>query len=561
MKQISNQSSLVQLCLFASAKYKNRPAFAMLSEGRICRSITYKQMGDFSRRLGSLLKRMGVEKGGKVLLLSDNCPEWAVAYFGIAFAEAVSVPLLTGFSIEQIQNIAVHSNVTAVCLSRSISEKITKLKVFSNLPFFYIDTIKEAGNSNVEILISLNGDEQKALMPSPCPVLNEDNDSGNDNSNKDCASIIYTSGTQGNSKGVMLSSKNLISCALASSSFINILSKDRFLSVLPLAHSYECTLGFLVPVISGASITYLDKPPSPSILLPALKLLRPTAMTSVPLLIEKIYNNAILPKLNASKFYKWRLTRLLAIRIAGRKLYSSLGGKLRFFGIGGAPLNTEVEKFLYDAKFPYAIGYGLTEAAPLVAGNGPFKFKIRSGLKPTKGVDIRIEKVDANIGAASHQEVIDVGEIQVYGPNVMLGYYKDKEQTTETITNDGWLRTGDLGFIDKKGKLHIRGRIKALILGPSGENIYPEEIESILGSSSLVEDALVYSSEKGELIALVRLNEAAKAAAGATKQAIEDLRTWVNKKLAVFSRLNRIDIKTEPFEKTPTMKIKRYLYF
>jgi long-chain acyl-CoA synthetase len=347
----------------------------------------------------------------------------------------------------------------------------------------------------------------------------------------------------------MLSGTNLISCAISTVDYARSSTRDRLLSVLPLAHAYECNMGLLTPMISGSSIAYLDKPPSPSVLLGAVKILRPTIMATVPLFIEKIYSSAVAPKLRKNKLYKFPLTRPLAVRFAGRKLVSALGGRMRFFGIGGAPLSEEVENFLRRARFPYSIGYGLTEAAPLVAGTRPNRFPVRSVGTAARGVTIRI--------AGSEK---GEGEVQVKGPNVMMGYYKDEQNTAETFTSDGWLRTGDLGRLNKKGVLQIRGRLKALILGPSGENIYPEEIEGLLGTSQLVEDALVYSGEKGELIALVRLSDAAKAAAGAIEHALEDLRSWVNKKLAVFSRLSRIEIKYEPFEKTPTMKIKRYLY-
>jgi long-chain acyl-CoA synthetase len=276
-------------------------------------------------------------------------------------------------------------------------------------------------------------------------------------------------------------------------------------------------------------------------------------MITVPLLIEKIYNNAIAPKLNSNKLYKFPLTRSLAIWFAGLKLKSAMGGRIRSLGIGGAPLCSTVENFLYRARFPYSIGYGLTETSPLVAGNAPLRFLLGSGLAAPAGVELRIDKSASFI---SNNE----GEIQVRGSNVMLGYYNDEEKTKEAFTSDLWLRTGDLGSLDKRSRLHIKGRLKALILGPSGENIYPEEIENLLGSSQLVEESLVYSGKKGELVAMVILSEAAKTAAGMIENKLEELRTWVNKKLAVFSRLSKIEIKNEPFEKTATMKIKRYLY-
>ena len=542
-------NTLANLCVSSAEKYKDRPALAMLSGGKICRSVTYSEMGKRARQIGSCLKQLGVETGGRVLLLSENSPEWAIAYFGIASAGAVSVPLLTGFSSEQIQNIACHAGISAICLSRAMADKFENEETpgaFFKIPFIYIDSMTAGKNSCTEIQVSVNGQERRMQI------------SHNDNSQTvscgdDLAAVIYTSGTLGNSKGVMLSHKNLLSSAYASLSFQKVRSRDKLLSVLPLAHSYECSIGLIVPVLCGASVTYIDKPPSPSVLLPALKTIRPTMMITVPILIEKIYNNTIAPKLRASKLYKSGFTRPIAEWFAGRKLHSALGGRMRFFGIGGAPLSQEAENFLARARFPYSIGYGLTEAAPLVAGNAPCRFGILRGAKAPKSVTIRIVKCPIS-GEQG------IGEIQVRGPNVMMGYYNDAEKTAEAITSDGWLRTGDLGCIDKKGRLHIRGRLKALILGPSGENIYPEEIEGLLGSSSLVEDVLVYSGEKGELVALVSLSEAAKAVTGAIEHVLEDLRKWTNKKLAAFSKLSRIEIKREPFEKTPTMKIKRYLY-
>ena len=544
------EQTLGQLCLAASEKYKEKPALAMLCDGKISRSFSYARMGNCVRRIGFFLNEMGVKEGGKVLLLSENCPEWALFYFGISAAGAVSVPLLTGFSADQIYNIALHANVCAVCLSRAMAEKISSFKdespeknVLSQMPFIYIDTIID-GEKTAEILVSLNGVEKQIPFSEKDYTLPQ-------RKADDLATIIYTSGTQGNCKGVMLSNTNLIFCAHSTSTYVKLSPCDRLLSVLPLAHSYECTLGLIVPVISGANITYLDRPPSPSALQDAVKVLRPTMIVSVPLLIEKIYRNVIAPKLRKSRLYQFPVTRPLAVKIAGRRLNSALGGRIRFFGIGGAPLSEEVENFLYCARFPYSTGYGLTEAAPLATGNKPNHFPFRSSGTAPKGVSIRIAKCELAQG---------VGEIQLRGPNVMMGYHNDEKRTTETFTSDGWLRTGDLGILDKEGRLHFMGRLKALILGPSGENIYPEEIEGLLGCSDLIEDALVYSGEKGELVALVLLTSAAKTAAGAVENALEELRSWVNKKLAAFSRLHRIEIREKPFEKTPTMKIKRYLY-
>jgi long-chain acyl-CoA synthetase len=287
-------------------------------------------------------------------------------------------------------------------------------------------------------------------------------------------------------------------------------------------------------------------------------------MLTVPLLIEKVYRNGIGPKLRGNSLYRFPPTRQLAIRVAGRKLKSAFGGKMRFFGVGGAPLAAEVEQFLRDARFPYAMGYGLTEAAPLLAGGTPFTYPYRSTGALLPSVELRIAAAEKDTDSASSRcganAEAGVGEIQARGPNVMMGYYRNEEQTREAFTDDGWLRTGDLGRIDNDSKLFICGRSKFLILGPGGENIYPEEIEGLLGSSPLVEDALVYPGASGEIAAMVKLTDAAKAAADNLEHSLEELRTWANKKLANFSRLSKIIIRHDPFEKTPTMKIKRHLY-
>jgi long-chain acyl-CoA synthetase len=269
-------------------------------------------------------------------------------------------------------------------------------------------------------------------------------------------------------------------------------------------------------------------------------------MVAVPLLIEKICRNSIFPAMKKNPLYKFSLTRPLVTWWAGQKLMAALGSSIRFFGIGGASLSEDVERFLRKAGFPYSPGYGLTETSPMITGTAPYKFPIHSAGTILKGTELRIS---------------GEGEIQFRGPNVMMGYYRDEERTRETFTEDGWLKTGDLGSLDKKGRLYIHGRLKALILGPSGENIYPEEIESMLNTSELIEDALVVPGERGELVALIVLSEKAKTMIAALGDSLDDLKNTVNKKLTAFSRLNRIEIQNEPFEKTPTQKIKRFLYF
>jgi long-chain acyl-CoA synthetase len=482
------------------------------------------------------------------MILAENRPEWPISYFGTALAGAVSVPVLTEFSGEQIQNIAGHAEVSALCVTEKTAPKCAGID--PAIPRIFIDRYDkgsgeiEAGDSpagdfmeNAAILVSVHNISQKIRLGSGFYSFPRQGE-------EDLASIIYTSGTAGNSKGVMLSHRNLLFCARGSRTLMRIYPRDRLLSVIPLAHSYECTLGLLTVLMSGASISYLDRPPSPAILFPALQALRPTAMITVPLFIEKMYHRTIAPALAASPLYRCPLTRPLARGLAGRRLMAAFGGSIRFFGLGGASLAGDVEDFLRKVKFPYAPGYGLTETAPLLAGTAPYRFPRRSAGSVLRGVDVRVAE----------------GEIQVRGPNVMMGYYRDEERTREAFTPDGWLKTGDLGELDQRGHLYIRGRLKALILGPSGENIYPEEIESLLNASDLVEDALVCPGEKGEIVALVVLNEKARALMSAIGGSLEELKKKVNKRLAAFSRLSRIEIQNTPFEKTPTQKIKRFLY-
>jgi long-chain acyl-CoA synthetase len=271
-------------------------------------------------------------------------------------------------------------------------------------------------------------------------------------------------------------------------------------------------------------------------------------MLTVPLIIEKVYRGRIWPKLKVNPLYRFPLTRPLALGIAGKQLLSAFGGAIRFFSIGGAGLSEEVASFLRKVQFPYAIGYGMTEASPLLAGARPFKAPLHSTGPAIRGVELR---------------TMD-GEIQARGANIMMGYYRDEKLTAESFTSDGWFKTGDLGEFDRHGNLFIKGRLKSLILGPSGENIYPEEIEGLLAESEIVEDALVYPGEKGELVALIVLSEKAQTMLAAIGDRIEDtlgeLRSAVNKRLAASSRITSIVVKKEPFEKTATQKIKRFLY-
>ncbi|GHT57626.1 AMP-binding protein [Spirochaetia bacterium] len=539
--------TLGDLCLKAAEKYKNRRAFEIYRGGKVYDPVSYRLMGQRARQFGALLQSLGVRAGDRVMILSENSPEWPIALFGAALAGAIAVPVLPDFTPEQIRAIAVHAGVSAICVTERTAIKIAAPDL--GVPRLYLDSI-ENSSAETGIQVSIKGIKKRLPLHEPgkgfsFPQVNEEGP----------ALIIYTSGASGKSKGVLLSHRNLIFCAQASRALMKVFPRDRLLSVIPLAHAYECTLGLLAAIMNGAAITYLDKPPSPVVLLPAIQALRPTIMLTVPLFIEKIYRQKIAPALHGSFLYRCVLTRPLALYLAGRKLNAAFGGSIRSFGIGGAPLSADVEEFLRKIKFPYSPGYGLTEAAPLLTGTAPYHFPVHSAGSSPPGVELRI---------APPAPGFTEGEIQARGPNIMMGYYQDEEATKNAFSPDGWLRTGDLGNLDKKGHLYIRGRIKAMILGPSGENIYPEEIEILLNASPLIEESLARAGERGIPTALAVLSGEGKkrreAAPENFNKELEDLKNAVNHQLPPFSRISRIEIRDEPFEKTPTQKIKRFLY-
>ncbi|MFW6361222.1 MAG: AMP-binding protein [Spirochaetota bacterium] len=507
------------------------------------------------------LQNRGIKAGDRVILLSENQPNWAVCYFAVTSMGAVIVPILTDFHPDEIANIITHSEPAAFCVSLKLIDKIRMALGDADKPAICVDELSEIPRPLPAGTLETDSTGWNKITAAEHPVemnglVGED----------DTASIIYTSGTTGTSKGVMLSHKNIVYDAEASADIPKLKPGDRLLSILPLAHTYECTIGLITPYLLGAHIFYLTKLPAPVVLLPALKQVRPQAVLSVPLLIEKIYRSVVLPKINKTwlirQAYKLGPIRKLLNRLIGRGLIKIFGGNIHFFGIGGAALAEDVEFFLREARFPYAIGYGLTETAPLIAGCGPELTRFRSTGPALPGVAVKIDNPDPETGE---------GEILVSGPNVMQGYFKDADKTAEVLTADGWFRTGDLGMLDEDGYLYIRGRLKNMILGPSGENIYPEEIEALINEYDFVNESLVVEQE-GRLVALVHIDyeslkahvrDVAESAADLSKQANEylaQLKRTVNKRLNVFSRVSDFMVKNEPFEKTPTKKIKRYLY-
>lgn len=515
------------------------------------KALTYNDVNNQIKLLISQLKSFGINKDDKVAILSSNMPNWGIVYFASTFIGAVSVPILPDFSESEIDNILNHSESKVIYVSKSLYSKI------KNIKNRYLKKIIAIEDFSVLVSFEEIIYENNYVYSYDDNLVNED----------DLATIIYTSGTTGKSKGVMLTHKNICFTAEKSGIVQPINSNDRFLSILPLSHTYENTLGFVLPIMNGACVYYIEKPPTPAVLLPILKVVKPTVMLTVPLIIEKIYKNSILPKFNkhhlTKVLYSKSISRKLLNKIAGKKLYKTFGGNLKFFGVGGAKLDKTVEKFLFEAKFPYAIGYGLTETSPLIAGTNPKIVKPESTGPVIEEVSIKIVNKDFEKNE---------GEIWVKGPNVMKGYFKEPELTKEIITPDGWFKTGDLGYIDDKGFLFIKGRIKNLIIGASGENIYPEEIESVINEFKHVEESIVIN-KKGKLVAMVHFNlddfedkfETVKKEFTSKLDAkLELLKSelfiHINSKVSKFSRVQHIEIHKEPFVKTATKKIKKYLY-
>lgn len=528
-------------------KFGNCNAMALVGQT----PFTYNEVYSNIQALIVFFEKLGVKPGDKIALLSTNMPNWGMAYYATTFMGAVVVPMLPDFSEYEIENILRHSEAKLVFVSKGLLPKIKNLDIDSLHHKLAIEDFS---------LISSNKNEinfDSSLIPECKYEVNEE----------DMAAIIYTSGTTGSSKGVMLSHKNICSNAIASKTIHPIDETDRFLSILPLSHTYENTLGYVIPMIAGACIYYLGKAPVPSLLISAFKEVKPTIMFSVPLIIEKIYRSKILPSINGKAvtryLYKIPFFRKKLNAIAGKKLMETFGGELTFFGIGGAKLNSQVELFLREAKFPYAIGYGLTETAPLIAGSGPAITKYQSTGPALVGVELKINNPDP---------ITQIGEVWAKGDNVMMGYYKEPEKTKEVLTEDGWFKTGDLAKMDKDNYLYIEGRLKNMIVGASGENIYPEEIESVINNFKHVVESVVIE-QKGKLVAMVHFNyeeleqqyhnvkkEVGNYVDLTVDELMQELQVYVNSRVNKFSQVQLIVAHVDPFQKTATHKIKRFLY-
>ena len=466
-------------------------------------------------------------------------PNWSAAFFSIVPFGRIAIPILPDSSENEVTNIINHSESKVIFVSQRLASKVSEEIRKKMTLVIDMDTF-EVLNAN-EDQFTCDG---KTSIPTP----------------EDIATIIYTSGTTGSAKGVVLSHRNLTSNVISCYRTCKRTSKDRWLSILPMAHTLEMTICMLYPMYCGATVYYLSKPPVASILMKALKTVRPTTMLSVPLIIEKVYKASVLPTIQKSRTLTWMNTHMnkFMCRIIGMKLRAVFGGHITFFGIGGAKMDSEVEAFLLKAKFPYAIGYGLTETSPLLSyamGRGR---AVGSIGYPVKGVRLKLHDVNPETGE---------GEIVAKGDNVMLGYYKDPKRTKSVFTEDGWFRTNDLAIQDEKGRFYIKGRKNNMILGPSGENIYPEEIENVINNIDGVNESIVVE-RNGRLVALVQLDENMiewdKEGEDEFYKKLDARKAqilhFVNKQVSKFSKVNDVEVMKEPFEKTATSKIRRFKY-
>jgi len=521
--------------------------------------LTYEEIGRQASEIAKALISHGIKKGDRVAILSENSPRWAISYFAVALIGAINVPILPDFHKNEVHHIIRNSGSNVLFISGNLAHKVidTDFKELQLIVSIDDEDLPLKGYNVVhysKFMGEHNGESKKIALEKI------------DIHEEDLVEILYTSGTTGHSKGVMLTNKNIVSNAMSALKMIDIRSSDRLLSILPMSHSYECTCGFISPFTAGSKIYFIKGLPTAQTLLPAVAKIKPTIILSVPLIMYKIYKKKVLAEINAKKvtsvLYQVPPMRKLLNKIAGKKLYKAFGGNLRFMVFGGAATPIEVEQFLTEGGFPYTTGYGLTETSPILTVNPIGKVRQKSAGIVVPEVEVRIDDPDPKTG---------IGEIVARGSNIMLGYYRNEEATKNVFTSDGWLITGDKGYLDQDGYLFIKGRSKNLIVGPSGENIYPEEIEFYISQHPYVLESLVFE-KNSRVVARVFLDYDTmdkeikyyemdeEKASQKVNSILEEIRKEVNLKVAAYSRVHQIIEQKEEFEKTPTKKIKRYLY-
>jgi len=545
------------------------PAYSNYGEEQ---TATYADVAKRVARLHILFEKCNLKPNDKVSLIGKNNTNWAITYLATVTYGAIIVPILQDFNPNDIHHITNHSESTLLFVGDSIwenleEEKLTTVKaVFSLTNFNCIAILNKepkielAENQIHEQLVMkyLQPDYINSLFHAKYPHgFHRDHVRYIDKPNSEIVSINYTSGTTGFSKGV-LTSGNAIAGNITFGLRTGIVApRYKIISFLPLAHAYGCAFEFLTSTCAGCHIHFIGKIPSPKILLTAFAEIKPNVVFLVPLIVEKIYKKQIQPLL-AKPSMRWVLSIPLldqpVLAQIKKKLVDAFGGEFSQIVIGGAPLNAEVEEFFSKIKFPYTVGYGMTECAPLISYSDSRDFIPKSAGKVLDIMQVKLIDLEPTTG---------VGEICVSGENLMSGYYKNPEATAQIIDKTGWLHTGDLGTVDAEGNIFIRGRNKTMILGSSGQNIYPEEIEAKLNNMPYVMESLVIESA-GKLIALVCPDYEAVDAEGVDQSQLEilmeDNRKTLNSMCAGYENIAKIQLYPHEFEKTPKKSIKRYLY-
>lgn len=513
---------------------------------------TFGEMAATILRLHQLFKLLGIKEGDKIALCGRNCANWAVAYLAIMSYKAVVVSILQDFKAEDIDHLLSHSDSKLLFVGPYVwkdlsAQPLSGIEAVVNLADWICLRAKDEDKAP-------DVDQLEASFRKLYPRGITAEDFRFDLDPDAMCLINYTSGSMGSPKGVMLNGRSLSNNVETGMSMLPVDPGQRLVSMLPLAHMFGQVCEFLYPLCCGTHIYFLTKSPTPSILLKALQDVKPYIVVTVPLVIEKIYKKNINPLLSRKviKFF-WRipLTGPMIRRKVRKALTKAFGGELRYFICGGAPISPDVEACMKDIKFPISVGYGMTECGPLIGGNPPKYFVAHSGGVPVPNMEVMIDKPNQ----------YGVGEILVRGENVMMGYYKNEEATIAAFTDDGWMRTGDLGCMDKHKNIFIKGRNKTMILGASGQNIYPEEIEDKLNNLEGVGESIIVERE-GRLVGLVFPDEQTS-----RKMSIDDLRELMkqnvaklNKLIPGYSQVSDIELKDEPFEKTPKKSIKRFMY-
>ncbi len=520
-------------------------------------TLRYGEIGKQMVMLHTIFKETGVKKGDKIALIGKNSVNWTIVYLATVTYGAVIVPILPDFKPNDIHHIVNHSDSEVVFVSDAIFENLVAAQMENARYFLSLNTFALLFADNNK-KISHGLEKVNPLLEKSFPGgIKEGNFLLPSIQNEALAVLSYTSGTTGFTKGVMLTHNNLVANIIYANNNMPLQPGDQIVSFLPLAHAYGCAFEFLWPFTLGCHITILTKTPSPQIILKAFKEVRPRLILAVPLIMEKIYKKQILPAISKSSvkmMMKMPVLDKVIYKKIRSKLTDSFGGNFHEVVIGGAPLSSEVEDFLKKIEFPFSIGYGMTECAPLISYANWDKTKLRSAGKVVDTLQIKIDSEDP---------VNQVGEIMVKGENVMQGYYKNPEATKATLDPDGWMHTGDLGAIDKEGFVYIKGRNKSMILGPSGQNIYPEEIEARYNNMPFVQESLVVENNSKLTILIYpdyEMVDKKNLTDEDLKVIFEEHRKFLNADMPSFMGVSSVSIFSEEFEKTPKKSIKRYLY-